>query len=456
MKTIFTLILNIALQSCLFSQGWLQTYGGDDYDSAASIVRTPDGGFITVGDSYSLPNSGTNDVYVVRLDSLGHVLWEKYFGGGSSDSGHDIVRVDEGYVIAGYAASFGGPSGYLLKINESGTEIWARTFAKRIFRTIELTSDGGFIIGGEGWDETGNTDMWLIKTDANGSPQWEKNFGGAQDDYGRAALQTSDGGYVITGEKRSDAKGPADVLLVKVDAVGKELWRKSYGGEYWDFPHDIQQTCDDGFIITGISDVEYSERDIYLVKTDKTGKLEWQQHFGGDRSDEGRAVLQTADGGYLITGLNRDGNADAPILFRTDANGNLLWEKKYLSGNIGFDILRSADGEYIITGSTGNAFLIKTDSLGVPEQECHLNEQDIELKIYPNPFHYSTTIELPGEATLQPVTFSLFDTAGRLVRRDTFSGSAFDFTAPDLATGIYFYQIKINEKQAATGKLVIY
>lgn len=394
-------------------------------------------------------------------------MWEKYFGGSSSDSGHDIVRVEVGYVIAGYTASFGtGPSGYLLKIDESGTEIWARTFAKRNFRTIELTSDGGFIIGGEGWDGNGNTDMWLIKTDANGSPQWEKNFGGAQDDYGRAALETSDGGYVITGEKRSDAKGPADVLLVKVDAAGNELWRKSYGGNYWDFPHDIQQTCDDGFIITGISDVEYSEWDVYLLKTDKSGKLEWQQRFGGGSSGEGRAVLQTTDGGYLITGFNRVRNEDDPILFKTDANGNLLWKKKYHSGSIiGYDILQTADGEYIIAGATNSnltgdkgyeALLIKTDSPGVPAQECQFNEQDIELKIYLNPFRYSTTFELPGEATPQPITFLLFDTAGRSVRRDTFSGSAFDFAAPDLPTGIYFYQIRIDEKQTAKGKLVIY
>lgn len=465
-KTIFTLVLSISFQICLLSQGWLQTYGGHDYDSAVSIVQTPDGGFITVGDSYSLPNSGTNDVYVVRLDSIGNVLWEKYFGGSSSDSGHDIVRVEDGYVIAGYAASFGGPSGYLLKIDESGTEIWARTFPKRIFRTIELTSDGGFIICADGWDETGNTDMYLIKTDAGGSPEWTKNFGGARDDYGRAALETSDGGFVITGEKRSDAKGPADVLLVKVDVSGNELWRKSYGGYYWDFPHDIQQTCDDGFIITGISDVEYSERRIYLVKTDKDGKLEWQQRFGSGTSDEGRAVQQAPDGGYLITGLSRKKNANDPILFRTDANGNLLWEKTYLSSSImGYDILQTADGEYIIAGATtGNltgdkgyeALLIKTDSLGVPAQECQLNEPDMELKIYPNPFHYSTTIELPGEAPSQQITFALFDTAGRLIRRDTFTGVVFDFAAPGLPTGIYFYQIRIGEKQTARGKLVIY
>ncbi len=143
-----------------------------------------------------------------------------------------------------------------------------------------------------------------------------------------------------------------------------------------------------------------------------------------------------------------------------------LWEKTYLSGSIiGYDILQTADGEYVIAGAaTGNltgdkgyeALLIKTDNLGVAAQECQLNEQELEFKIYPNPFHYSTTFELPREAISQQITLRLFDTAGRLVRMDTFKGAAFDFAAPELPTGLYFYQIAIDEKQAAKGKLVIY
>ncbi len=448
-----------------YSQGWEKTFGGEDYDSAKSIVATSDGGFMTVGDSYSQPGSGTNDLYLVKTDALGNVQWEKYFGGSSSDAGHAIEKASDGFIIAGYSASFaGGPSGYLLKVDENGTQLWARTFPKRIFKSVKNTFDGGFIIGGEGWDNTGNTDMWLIKTDGNGSPQWEKNFGGTEgDDYGRAAVQTEDGGYAMVGEKRSSASGSADVFLVKVAGNGSILWQKSYGDSDWDFGNDVALTCDGGFIITGISDSDTTDRDIYLVKTDWDGNMQWEQRFGGPNYDHGNAVIQTKDGGYLVTGNNQEEGSDDLVLIKTDDKGNLIWEKNYgaPSKSLGYDILQTADGEYIIAGAllTGTkgyeVYLIKTDNLGVPTLDCKPTGK-LGVKVYPNPFRSSTTFELQGAESQGLFQFSLFDASGRLASSGFYTGPAFEFQADGFPTGFYVFQIKTQQGKTRQGKLVIY
>ncbi|MCF8246651.1 MAG: T9SS type A sorting domain-containing protein [Saprospiraceae bacterium] len=448
-----------------YSQGWEKTYGGDDYDSARSIVATSDGGFMTVGDSYSQLNSGTNDLYLVKTDALGNVLWEKYFGGSSSDAGYAIEKVSDGFIIAGYSASFaGGPSGYLLKVDENGTQLWARTFPKRIFKSVKNTFDGGFIIGGDGWDEHGNTDMWLIKTDASGSPQWEKSFGGTHGaDYGRAAVQTEDGGYAMVGENRSSASGSADVFLVKVSGNGSTLWQKSYGGSDWDFGNDLAITCDGGFIISGISDSDATDRDIYLVKTDWDGNMQWEQRFGGPNYDHGNAVIQTKDGGYLVTGNNQEVGSDDLVLIKTDDKGNLIWEKNYgaPSQSLGYDIWQAEDGEYIIAGAllTGmkgyEVYLIKTDNLGVPTVDCNPAGQ-LGVKVYPNPFRSFATFEVKGIDSEDIIQLSLFDVSGKLVSHNSYAGPTFDIQVEGFPTGLYVFQIKTEQGKTKQGKLVIY
>ena len=155
---------------------------------------------------------------------------------------------------------------------------------------------------------------------------WEKNFGGTGDDFGNFVQQTTDGGYIITGETYSygNGNGYSDVYLMKIDGNGVEQWSQTFGGIIDDWGNSIQQTTDGGYIITGgtTNSIVNGYNDVYLLKTDGNGVEQWSQTFGGTDDDEGKSVQQTTDGGYIISGKTRSfGNGNSNVyLIKTDGN----------------------------------------------------------------------------------------------------------------------------------------
>jgi hypothetical protein len=171
--------------------------------------------------------------------------------------------------------------------------------------SVQQTRDGGYII--VGWTESfgaGGLDVYLIKVDANGNMQWSKTFGGG--DGGSSVQQTRDGGYIIVGWTRSFGAGLADVYLIKVDANGNMQWSKTFGCRGDDRGYSVQQTSDGGYIIVGYTE-SYGAggEDVYLIKVDANGNMQWSKTFGGSGDDGGSSVQQTSDGGYIIVGWTR-------------------------------------------------------------------------------------------------------------------------------------------------------
>jgi len=221
--------------------------------------------------------------------------------------------------------------------------------------------------------------VWLIKADANGEKVWDKIFGGSKDDWGNSVQQTSDGGYIITGATKSHGEDGRNALwLIKTDVKGDESWDKIYGRSDDTIGYSVQQTNDGGYIIAG-SKLTYAERygEIWLIKTDFNGNTTWDKNFGGLGDDVGKSVQQTRDGGYIIVGskAKAGGGTLDVLLTRVDASGDEEWEKTFGGSgwNEGKAVQQTVDGGYIITGSThpygvdhkGNAvWLIKTDSNG--------------------------------------------------------------------------------------------
>jgi len=204
---------------------------------------------------------------------------------------------------------------------------------------------------------------------------WSKTFGGVDGDEGDSVQQTLDGGYIITGRIRSAEGSGTDLWLIKTDDQGNMLWDRTYGERGFDEGASVQQTSDGGYISTGEKrSFEAVNSDLWLIKTDDQGNKLWDRTFSGDGDGgEGRSVQQTLDGGYIIMGKSYVEDTDDLWLIKTDANGNKLWDRTFSTANFYqfSSVQQTHDGGYIITGITGfsegydwDLCLIKTDAEG--------------------------------------------------------------------------------------------
>ncbi|MDG6218965.1 MAG: hypothetical protein QCI00_05955, partial [Candidatus Thermoplasmatota archaeon] len=301
-------------------------------------------------------------------NSSSYEEWNVTLGGGYIDIGYDIQQTsDGGYIIVGYTRSYGDTSGrniWLVKTDGSGIEEWNKTFGGNDDdegHSVRQTTDGGYILTGHTESFGSNmNDVILIKTDASGNEEWMKIFGGEYDDEGYSVRQTTDGGYIIAGVTTSFATGGRDAWLIKTNASGNEEWSETYGGLSSDGARSVQQTSDGGYIMTGWT-ASYSAGylfDIWLVKTDGYGNEEWNNTWGGTgvEADVGYSVKQTADGGYILTGETQSfggDNYDA-ILIKTDVFGDEEWMKTFVGTfrEYGRDVQQTTDGGYIVVGYT--------------------------------------------------------------------------------------------------------
>jgi hypothetical protein len=340
---------------------WFESFGGGSGDYGHSVQQTSDGGYIIAGTTESYGTSSA-DVYLIKTDASGNLIWQRTFGGSSNEEGSGVQQTsDGGYIIAGSTESYGAGSAdvYLIKIDASGNLIWQRTFggsSDDFGLFVQQTSDGGNVISGATNSYgAGNEDVYLIKTDASGNLIWQHTFGGSSDDGGYGVQQTSDDGYIIAGYTFSYAGDPGDVYLIKTDVSGNLIWQRTFGGSFSDYGSGVQQTSDGGYIITGYTYSYVGDpADVYLIKTDASGNLIWQRTFGGSSYDYGFGGQQTSDGGYIIAGYTSSfgaGFADV-YLIKTDTSGNLIWQCTFggSGSDLGYSVQQTADGGYIITG----------------------------------------------------------------------------------------------------------
>jgi len=395
---------------------WDYRFGGSDYDNITSLQKTMDGGLILggwspsgIGGDKSQPSQGNWDYWIVKTDSLGNKQWDKNFGGSDQEMLFTVQQTsDSGFILGGYSGSgisgdktqpVWGPAGdrdfWIVKTDALGIKQWDKDFGgtgSDYLGSIQQTADGGYILGGSSisgisGDKTqpsrGNFDYWIVKIDALGIKQWDKDFGGTADDWIFSIQQTMDGGFIlggysnslISGDKSQSTWGGNDYWILKTDSLGNKQWDRDFGGIDQDVLYYIQQTTDSGFILGGCSgsgisgdktQPTWGAWDYWIVKTDQLGNKLWDKDFGGTSSeDEFGNVTQTQDGGFLIAGTSYSNvggdkseanlGAEQSWIVKTDSLGNKIWDKTLLTqghDEIGFAIETTNPGCYIMSNST--------------------------------------------------------------------------------------------------------
>jgi hypothetical protein len=299
------------------------------------------------------------------------------------DRGNDIIQTtDGGYLIAGRTVKFhkGGVEAYLVKLSSMGDTLWTEVFggggSEEALSVVECKEGGYTFCGYSNSNSNGAMDAYAVHTDAQGKELWAYTYGGDAIDRGFAILQTLDGGYIISGESYSFGSGGVNAYLVKLDKDGKELWFRSFGGNGIQEGNSVVETADGGFVITGgTNNFGPGDKDVYLIKVSAKGAEEWVCSFGGTGSEEGKSIAQTMDGGYIVAGYTNSvgKGGDDVYIVKADEFGQVVWEKSF-GGEYdeqATSVFETDDDGYVITGYTNSkgaggvdVYLLRLNSSG--------------------------------------------------------------------------------------------
>ncbi len=378
---------------------WDNTIGGTGAEHIESIIETPDGGLLVGGPSNSGISGdkteavwGSYDYWVVKLDANGEIEWQNDLGGTGQDWLYAMcLDPAGGYVIAGGSGSgisgdktmsdHNGYDTWVFKLDETGQNIiWQNELGadgSESPKSISNTADGGYLVacnadsdinGDKTENSKGYSDYWVIKLDMNGVIAWDKTIGGDSTDYVRDAIETSDGGFIVGGNTRSGIGGDKtevflgglyDWWVVKLDAAGNVEWDKTLGGTGIDELETVRQTADGGYLVSGIK-----EYDPWVVKLDANGNILWDKVVNGISTDLNVHLQLTPDGGFAIgvsslSGIGGDkteasnGAYDFWII-KFDADGNIEWDKT-AGGNLNdsfYSFAALSDGSFAAAGNS--------------------------------------------------------------------------------------------------------
>lgn len=367
---------------------WNRVYGGPGDDALYAVQRTPDGGFVAAGSSVATATSYIGDLWLLRVDAEGEPLWSATFGGQDSDYGTGVALAgDGGYALYGYGYSWSSGAGsvlVLVKTDEQGAQEWRATYGdpelENEANEIIATSDGGFLLTGQVFDDMRFYQGLAIKVDAQGVEEWSLALGGddMDDDYVRAALERDDGGFVLAGHTESSGAGEADGWLIGVSASGEVEWERTFGGTNYDYGYALVAPSDGGWLLAGAtySDVVDIQCDAWLVRTGEQGAATWEARLGDGEHDYVFGAVERPAGGFLLAGTSYDAYGDGGVdlsLWATDAQGAEAWASSFAGRDLdsAYGLRRVGQAGYVVAGVTeswgaggSDGWLLRLDAEG--------------------------------------------------------------------------------------------
>ncbi|HEY4209248.1 MAG TPA: gliding motility-associated C-terminal domain-containing protein [Puia sp.] len=317
-----------------FISRWQYEWGGAKTDIVANMIPLPGNQYLFGASSGSDPSCtktslcyGGSDFALFVLDDNGNKLWEKTYGGAADDVLNDVEKASSGgFIMTGY--TYSGPSG------------------------IKTSSNYG------------DADIWVVRVDDNGNLLWEKDFGGLNYDKAVKVLNTPDGGFLVGCTSYSNYSGwdytTGDYLLLKLDANGNLQWQKDYGGTREDELQDMLTMPDGNYLISGVSGSPISGTktapplgglDNWIICIKPNGDIVWDKAYGTSLDDYGGAtLLALQDGNYLLTGST---STSSDFIWKIDPQGNIIWGQTCMGYGIFVKSIQDANGDIYVGGYSG-------------------------------------------------------------------------------------------------------
>jgi PKD repeat protein len=520
---------------------WQKTLGGSGDDVAKYVQQTTDAGYIIAGNTYSNDgdvsgNHGNADAWVVKLDNVGNIQWQKTYGGNNNDAANSVQQLSDGGYILGCTAisenngdiigSHGAAECWVVKISSTGVIEWSRCMGGQSYdyaHQMQQTADGGFVMGGVTLSLDGDVtgyqgggDHWVVKLDNIQEIEWQKTLGGTGTDVLTSVIQTTDGGYITAGHVYSqdgDIPGSGfhgtvfnDYWVVKLNSTGAIQWKKALGGTGNDLAQSIQQTVDGGYVVFGYTtsnddDVSGNNGyvDYWIVKLNSSGTIEWQKTLGGTgqegynniqlEADGAHSIQQTTDSGYIMAGYSKSndgdvsgnhGNFDYWVVKLGDCispqpafgytNSGNTFNFNYTGSNgytsISWDLgdntpisttvnpthTYAASGSYTVcvtvTNSCGSdtaCQTINTESTGVNNIQGFVN-----IRIYPNPIAQQIMIDNAEAGAV----LDIYNSTGSLVSHTKLEGDKDNVDVTSLSSGVYLMRFTNKDGGQGSRKFV--
>ena len=309
--------------------------------------------------------------------------WFRIFGGTDFESGYFVLQTSDGdFSLAGITNSYGAGFSdmWLMKTDANGQHEWNNTFGgtqwDEAFSLIQ-TSDGGFTLAGRTTSYgAGSWNLYLVKTDASGQMEWNRTFGGTGYSDAKSLIQTSDGGFLLAGSRDPYDGSSNNMWLVKTNVTGHMEWNRTFGGTSSDYAYSMIQTSDDCFVLAGVTSSYGAGRsDMWLVKTNATGHMEWDRTFGGTEFDYAYSLIQTADDGFALAGETNSYGAGSydMWLVKTNVTGHMEWNTTFggTDNDEANSVIQTSDGDFALGGTTesfgggrSDMWLVKANTTG--------------------------------------------------------------------------------------------
>ena len=459
--SIFSILLGLLIIINVSFSSFISVHGYSRNDWANRGIQDSNGEYFIAGTTYSFGNPIYQDIYLARFYRNGSLINDSYFPGGSRQ-GYGVVQTDDGnYVVIASSDKFSSSYDFvLIKMDENFTQIWNKTYGGSSVEVAEggilKLPDGGFLIAGRTNSYgAGVYDVYIVRTDENGTLLWNKTYGGSNNDLANDIINTSDGNFLVIAYTSSFGAGGNDFYVLKIDENGTLLWNKTYGTSNHELAYAGVEDYDGNYVIVGYGD----GNKYYVIKIDSNGSLIWQKSFSYGSVNYGRGISISDDGNYMVAGYSLVGSYYQIYLIKLDKNnGNVITTKTYGGSSDDYvkSMIKTRDSGFLIIGNTNSygagqqdLYLIKTDENG---DSCSGGSSCLQTSVIanyhdPTPANDSSISEssitqnatsIPIDTYIENLTLNVFDGSGTLQASYTCNSESCYHKFDSLNAGTYY------------------